>query len=261
MSINFEKICNNLSFGNIIENAEKINGGITNQMYKIQTTKGKFAVKIINKHRIQKNKNISKNMENILDINNEEMLYFAIPYLREAKTILQEDASLLTSCLHYKANTKSIRIKDILPFFPKKDLVIEEDKLYLDGLKEQANKMKNFDEYDIVKKTILSICCRVFLEEKIIDTNINITEGINCNQFAYLKERYKDELNDDVVQLMDKVQLATPEFIHGNVFMYEPLVDIDGKYLKEIYKEVIALDSNKIWKQDKTNKKEYVTNR
>lgn len=210
---------------------------------------------------IQKNKNISKNMENILDINNEEMLYFAIPYLREAKTILQEDASLLTSCLHYKANTKSIRIKDILPFFPKKDLVIEEDKLYLDGLKEQANKMKNFDEYDIVKKTILSICCRVFLEEKIIDTNINITEGINCNQFAYLKERYKDELNDDVVQLMDKVQLATPEFIHGNVFMYEPLVDIDGKYLKEIYKEVIALDSNKIWKQDKTNKKEYVTNR
>lgn len=54
MSINFEKICNNLSLGNIIENAEKINGGITNQMYKIQTTKGKFAVKIINKHRIQK---------------------------------------------------------------------------------------------------------------------------------------------------------------------------------------------------------------
>ena len=60
MSINFEKICNNLSLGNIIENAEKINGGITNQMYKIQTTKGKFAVKIINKHRIQKNKNILK---------------------------------------------------------------------------------------------------------------------------------------------------------------------------------------------------------
>lgn len=210
---------------------------------------------------IQKNKNISKNMENILDISNEEMLYFAIPYLREAKTILQEDTSLLTSCLHYKANTKSIRIKDILSFFPKKNLVIDEDKLYLDGLKEQANKMKDFDEYDIAKKTILSICCRVFLEEKIIDNNINITEGINCNQFAYLKERYKDELNDDVVQLMDKVQLATPEFIHGNVFMYEPLVDIDGKYLKEIYKEVIALDSNKIWKQDKTNKKEYVTNR
>ena len=63
MSINFEKICNNLSLGNIIENAEKINGGITNQMYKIQTTKGKFAVKIINKHRIQKNKNILKNIE------------------------------------------------------------------------------------------------------------------------------------------------------------------------------------------------------
>lgn len=63
MSINFEKICNNLSLGNIIENVEKINGGITNQMYKVQTTKGKFAIKIINKHRIQKSKNILKNIE------------------------------------------------------------------------------------------------------------------------------------------------------------------------------------------------------
>lgn len=202
---------------------------------------------------IQKNRNISRNIENILDINNAEALYFAIPYLREAKTILQEDTSLLTSCLHYKANTKSIKIKDILAFFPRKNLTIDGEKLYLDGLKELADKMNEFDEYDLAKKTILSICCRVFLEEKIIDNNISIVEEINCNQFAYLKEMYKDELNENVVQLMDKIQLATPEFIHGNAFMYEPLVDIDGKYLKEIYEEVVSLDSSKIWKKRKTN--------
>ena len=34
MSINFEKICNNLSLGNIIENAEKINGGIKFKLQK-----------------------------------------------------------------------------------------------------------------------------------------------------------------------------------------------------------------------------------
>lgn len=215
---------------------------------------------------IQKNKNISRNIENVLDINNEETLYFAIPYLREAKTILQEDTSLLTSCLHYKANTKNIKIKDILLFFPRKNLAIDGEKLYLDGLKELADRMSEFDEYDLAKKTILSICCRVFLEEKIIDNNISIVEEINCNQFAYLKEMYKDELNENVVQLMDKIQLATPEFIHVNAFMYEPLVDIDGKYLKEIYKEVINLDSNKIWKKKKINKdvikkEEYATNK
>jgi hypothetical protein len=205
---------------------------------------------------IQKNKNISRNIENILDINNEETLYFAIPYLREAKTILQEDTSLLTSCLHYKARTKNIRIKDILVFFPRKNLTIDGEKLYLDGLKELADKMNEFDEYDLSKKTILSICCRVFLEEKIIANNISIAEETNCNQFAYLKEMYKDELNENVVQLMEKIQLATPEFIHGNAFMYEPLVDIDGKYLKEIYEEVIKLDSSKIWKKKKANKEE-----
>lgn len=205
---------------------------------------------------IQKNKNISRNIENILDINNEETLYFAIPYLREAKTILQEDTSLLTSCLHYKARTKNIRIKDILVFFPRKNLTIDGEKLYLDGLKELADKMNEFDEYDLSKKTILSICCRVFLEEKIIANNISIAEETNCNQFAYLKEMYKDELNENVVQLMEKIQLATPEFIHGNAFMYEPLVDIDGKYLKGIYEEVIKLDSSKIWKKKKANKEE-----
>lgn len=215
---------------------------------------------------IQKNKNISRNIENILDINNEESLYFAIPYLREAKTILQEDTSLLTSCLHYKANTKNIKIKDILPFFSKQDLTIDGEKLYLDGLKELADKMNEFDEYDLAKKTILSICCRVLLEEKIINNNISIVEEINCNQFAYLKEKYKDELDENVVQLMEKIQLATPEFIHGNAFMYEPLVDIDGNYLKEIYEEVIGLDSSKIWKKRKTDKEiikteELVTNK
>ncbi len=215
---------------------------------------------------IQKNKNISRNIENILDINNEETLYFAIPYLREAKTILQEDTSLLTSCLHYKANTKNIKIKDILSFFPRKNLAIDGEKLYLDGLKELADRMSEFDEYDLAKKTILSICCRVFFEEKIIDNNFSIVEEINCNQFAYLKEMYKEKLNENVVHLMDKIQLATPEFIHVNAFMYEPLVDIDGKYLKEIYEEVINLDSNKIWKKKKTNKdiikkEKYVTNK
>lgn len=215
---------------------------------------------------IQKNRNISRNIENILDINNEETLYFAIPYLREAKTILQEDTSLLTSCLHYKSNTKNIKIKDILAFFPKKNLAIDGEKLYLDGLKELVDKMNEFDEYDLAKKTILSICCRVFLEEKIIDNNISIVEEINCNQFAYLKEMYKDELNENVVQLMDKIQLATPEFIHGNAFMYEPLVDIDGMYLKEIYEEVVSLDSSKIWKNRKTNQdiikiEEHATNK
>lgn len=204
---------------------------------------------------IRKNRNISRNMENILDINDEESLYFAIPYLREARTILQENTSLLTACLHYKAITKNIKIKDILALFPKKDLVIDEEKLYLDGLKEFADKMNEFDEYDLSKKTILSICCRVFLEKKIIDNNITIVEEVNYNQFAYLKETYKDELNENVVQLMDKIQLATPEFIHGNVFMYEPLVDIDGRYLKEIYSEVINLNSKKIWKTKITNKK------
>lgn len=202
---------------------------------------------------IQKNRKISRNIENILNIDNEETLYFAIPYLREIKTMLQEDTFLLNCCLHYKPMTKKIKVKEILALFPKNNLEIDKEKLYLTGLKESADKINEFDEFDLVKKTILSICCRVFLEEKIIDNNVKIVEDVNCNQFAYLKETYKDKLNDKVVQLMDKIQLATSEFIHGNAFMYEPLIDIDGIYLKEIYDEVVNLDSNKVWKKRHKN--------
>lgn len=198
---------------------------------------------------IQKNKNIFRNMENILNITNEESIYFAIPYLREAKYILKEDTTILTACLHYKEITKKLILEDILNFFPSYELKIDVKKSYLDGLKEIANKIKDFDEFDLAKKTILSIGCRIFLEEKIINDNFSLVEKIKENQFANLKNIYENQLEDNVIQLMEKVQLSTPEFIHGNAFMYEPLVDIDGKYLMEIYNEICKLDPQKVWKK------------
>jgi hypothetical protein len=98
-------------------------------------------------------------------------------------------------------------------------------------------------------KTILSIASRIVLEEKIIGIDFSKIENVATNQTRYLLDTYKNDLTDEVINLLERVQLFTPEFIHANSFMYEPLIDIDGHYLFDLYKDIKKIDLNNIWKK------------
>lgn len=198
---------------------------------------------------IQKNNNINRKIENVLKVQSEKELIFALPYLRETQIILQNDNDILNSCLHYKEKTLKLTIKDLMDEFPNKiNLNIDKNKLYLDELKNVISIIRTIDSFDIVGKTIYAIGCRVLLEQKIIQKNFKLIEDIDEYQFAKIIDLYGEKLNVHVLELMEKVQLSTPEFIHCNAFMYEPLVDIDGSYLKKLYEEIEKLDINSIWK-------------
>ena len=214
---------------------------------------------------IQKNNNINRKIENVLKVQSEKELIFALPYLRETQIILQNDNDIskiiyinskfnndndiLNSCLHYKEKTLKLTIKDLMDEFPNKiNLNIDKNKLYLDELKNVISRIRTIDSFDIVGKTIYAIGCRVLLEQKIIQKNFKLIEDIDEYQFAKIIDLYGEKLNVHVLELMEKVQLSTPEFIHCNAFMYEPLVDIDGSYLKKLYEEIEKLDINSIWK-------------
>lgn len=41
--------------------------------------------------------------------------------------------------------------------------------------------------------------------------------------------------------VMDRVVLMTPENIHLNSFMYEPILDMSDEHLRRIYEQVKAL--------------------
>jgi hypothetical protein len=43
------------------------------------------------------------------------------------------------------------------------------------------------------------------------------------------------------VKMMDKVCLMTPENIHVNSFMYEPLIDMGSDHLMKLYTDILAL--------------------
>lgn len=202
---------------------------------------------------IRTNNRINKNMENILKCSNVYDFFCAIPYLREIKTILLDDTKTLDSCLHYKENTSKLQIKDILLHFPRnaiKNLKIDGSDIYIEKLFEISDNLSGFDDFDIVKKTILSLSCRLLIERKIIANNFNLLSDINTNQTAQLLDLYGEKLFPDVKKYLEAVQLSTPEFIHANAFMYEPLIDINGKYLLELYNEIKKIPDEKIWKNN-----------
>lgn len=198
---------------------------------------------------IQECSKINRNIEDVLNVQSKKELFFAIPYLREAKMILQDNNEILNACLHYKEKTLKLILKDIMDLFPKKiKLDIDPNLFYLDELENVLSSIKMTNNYDLVEKTIYSIGCRVFLEQKIIQKNFDLIKDVNENQFAYIIKKYHNQLNEKVLELAERVSISTPEFIHGNAFMYEPLIDIDGFYLKELYDDIKKLNIDSIWK-------------
>ena len=54
---------------------------------------------------------------------------------------------------------------------------------------------------------------------------------------------YKTNIIEEAeIEILDKVNLMTPENIHMNAFMYEPLIDISLHHLKELYNNVCLLN-------------------
>jgi flagellar motor switch protein FliG len=64
-------------------------------------------------------------------------------------------------------------------------------------------------------------------------------------QTAKLFERFKNEFDgtmDSEISKLDEVNLITPENIHINSFMFEPIIDLSIDHLVKLYKEINNLE-------------------
>jgi hypothetical protein len=43
------------------------------------------------------------------------------------------------------------------------------------------------------------------------------------------------------IKVLERVALMTPENIHLNSFMYEPILDMSDEHLRRLYQDVVAL--------------------
>ena len=180
----------------------------------------------------------------------------AIPFIRNlAELCGKEDIFLtLTSLLHQKEDTQTITMASLRDIYRKlipinkangdsPDTKVE-SQIYIlaDGIsKEVVAKMELED------KVILSMAIRL-KAERYMKAKINDDEFINTvkeNQTYALSKKYKEKFPDDrySIHLIDKVNLMTPENIHINSFMYEPILDMSNDHLKKLYNEISALKS------------------
>jgi hypothetical protein len=91
---------------------------------------------------------------------------------------------------------------------------------------------------------VLSIAVRLgaerFMVAKISDAAF--VAGIDSNQTPALLTKFRKKFpNSAAIETIQKVVLMTPENIHLNSFMYEPILDMSDEHLRKLYGEVLAL--------------------
>ena len=102
----------------------------------------------------------------------------------------------------------------------------------------------NTNEVLLDNKLVIAIAIRL-LTEKFMKSTL-ISNGQVCpdavsNQTREWFNQAKPFLTPTQVSTIEEVNLITPENIHLNAFMFEPLIDISDWTLKELYTRVTNL--------------------
>lgn len=185
---------------------------------------------------------------------NRNMLVASVPFVRNLAEFTGDNSVFdkLTSLLHYKQDTDSITVGELegllkrvlvdkqqlaIPDHAKsaKDLIFE----CADSILSEANEM-----IDLEKKICLAIAIRlkaeIYMVAKINDQAFwgSITSNQGYKLYAKICTL---NISTDILKLLDQVNLMTPENIHINSFMYEPILDMSIHHLKSLYAQICAL--------------------
>lgn len=175
----------------------------------------------------------------------------SIPFVRNIVeyTNGEDDSSysMLTSILHWKPDSAAITNADLDEIFnavfgssgkypssaePIVDLVLAQAKIAAD-----APEGINFEN-----KIVLAIAIRILAEQHLV-TALNgsaFVDRIPKNQTQSLREEYlhRGPGNREQRKVLDAVLLMTPENLHVNSFMYEPIIDMADEHLRKLHSEV-----------------------
>ena len=185
------------------------------------------------------------------------MLIALIPFVRNLSDYcgFEEESNLMTSLLHIKPNTAAITKQNLIDTFSTvlngQDFsdTPELGNNVLDTIYVEAQKITDgVIDNQLETKITLSIAIRLKAEEFLINQIADpvFVESISKNQTATLIKRFKSDSAgrpelSEVVKTVERVNLMTPENIHLNSFMYEPILDMSSQNLANLYQEVLAL--------------------
>lgn len=188
---------------------------------------------------------------------NPDILVASIPFVRNiveySRKPEHEYYEKLTSLLHLKEESTKITVKDLEAIYrvvlcdPTLELS-DKDKIVIDLIFERADELakETIEEgINLENKIVLSIAIRLKTEEY-LKNEINDPERVNAiegNQTTALYNIYKEKhaSGNGHLKLIEQVNLMTPENIHFNSFMYEPIIDMADLHLKRLYTNIKAV--------------------
>src|SRR5207249_2607882 len=96
-------------------------------------------------------------------------------------------------------------------------------------------------EHKIVLSIAIRLAAEQFMAKEIADTAFlaSITENQTQKLLKKFKEMFSGKI--DTIKTLQTVVLMTPENLHLNAFMYEPILDMSDDHLKKLYSEVRGL--------------------
>lgn len=192
-------------------------------------------------------------------VNEKKVFISVIPFLRNISSYTEGKNSasykLLTQCLHIKAGSEDIVANDISSLLRSKynkcrtetiefgdEKLIELIEACADDIADESR--TDIDEVLLENKIVLSIAIRLLAENFMMDKMANLKADIyRRNQTIEMFKDFKggEHATKERIRVLDKVVLMTPENIHLNAFMYEPLIDISVWYLIRLYGELKEL--------------------
>lgn len=159
----------------------------------------------------------------------------------------QENYLKLTKILHYDFDYNETSLDSLKETYSEWNITIPDccEKIY-NLIFQEAEEITQTTttEINIINKLVLSMAIRLKAEKFMLDY-LNITDTSELNNYNQTRElfnKFKDESNDNnAIEILERVVIMTPENIHVNSFMYEPLLDMDDIALKDLYSDVLSL--------------------
>lgn len=162
------------------------------------------------------------------------------------------DYITLTSCLHLKEQSTNLNANEILAIYVKKISSLKDKEVDFGAeniiqliykTAEDIVQDPNVDEILLQNKIALAIAIRLKAEDYLIPKlqgfDIN---SITANQTQELSKEYRRLYPlSESLSIINKINLMTPENIHINAFMYEPLIDMSIQHLINLYTEISDL--------------------
>lgn len=185
----------------------------------------------------------------------------SIPFVRNlieySRSTKDANYLTLTSMIHWKDDTVSITQAELDRIFveavPELSGKSWPDAAgsVIDLIYSQADEAVRADEgVNFANKIVLSIAIRLRAESYMVTklADSGFTESFTHNQtwglFSEFNERGLGD--EDAIEMLRTVLLMTPENIHINSFMYEPIIDMSDTALRDLYSKASRLAASVI---------------